>query len=141
MKKELSIIGLSMIPALAVAAGTAITSNTTVTAVACTLLQDDLKLQLSSGVVGAYDCNTTANAIRLSSCHTSGRVTQRTSKTVVNPSACTADPNDTAACASTTSSGTGAVVASTTTAGGQMSMKFGGSCDTGGSLAASVLPQ
>lgn len=140
MKKELSILGLSMIPALAAAAGTAITGNTTVNTVACTLLQDDLKLQLSSGVVGAYNCNTTANAIQLSSCHTSGRVTQRTSKTVVNPTACTADPTDTAACASTTSSASGATVASTTTAGGQMSMSFGGNCDTAGTKAASVLP-
>jgi hypothetical protein len=140
MKKKLSILSLSMVPALAFAAGTAMTGSTTVTANNCTLLQDDLKIGLSSGVVGGYSCDSvTTNTISISSCHTGGRVTSRTS-TVQLPSGC-GGTNTAVPCTGTTASTvSGTVVPSATTAGGSMTNNFpGGTCDTGGAKAAGVL--
>jgi hypothetical protein len=140
MKKEIGILTLALAPAMGFAAGTAITGNTTLTANNCSLLQDDLKIQVSTGVVGAYNCNSTATDgtyIAIAACHTGGRQTSRTS-TVQTPANCSgAGANS---CTGTTSSTvTGAVVPNASTLGGSMSMKFGGTCDTGGSLAAGAI--
>ena len=138
MKKEL-IFGLALAPAI-VMAGTAMTGSTTITANACSLLQDDLRVQLSTNVVGGYTCDTaTNNAIYLATCHTSGRTASRTS-TVSVPSGC--GGTSTVLCTGTAASTvTGAVVPSASTLGGSMAMNFpGGTCDTGGAKAATQTP-
>lgn len=141
MKKELTILSLAIAPALSMAQATAVNPNPmTLTPVMCSLLLDDLRIQLSSGVAGAYNCNVAGSRIAFATCHTSGRVATRTGATVVNPTACNDDPNDTAACATTTSSASGALVASTSTAGGSMVSTFGGTCDAAGSRAVAVIP-
>lgn len=139
MKKEL-IFGLAMLPTVVMAAGTAITGSTIVTANNCSLLQDDLTVQLSTNVVGAFSCDTTSTPTKfaVSACHTAGRTSSRTS-TVFLPDGC--GGTSTVVCTGTTASTvTGAVVPNATTLGGSMKMSFpGGTCDTGGSKAASQI--
>lgn len=139
MKNKL-ILGLALVPTL-VTAATALTGGTTVTANNCTLLQDDLVIQLSTNVVGAYTCDTagTPQAIYIATCHTSGRTASRTS-TVNVPDGC--GGTSTVQCTGTAASTvTGAVIPNASTLGGSMGMAFPGvNCDTGGAAAAAELP-
>eukprot|EP00906_Rhabdomonas_costata_P007840 RCo011207 len=137
MKKELSIIGLAMAPALGMAQ-TPMTGTTDVTVASCSLLQDNLKITLSQGVSGGYQCNTANNIFSLAACHTGGRVTTRTTN-VQTPAGCggTTTVNCTG---STTTTVSGSVVPLATTQGGSMTPKFPGSnCDAAGSTATSAL--
>ncbi|WP_324731764.1 hypothetical protein [Pseudomonas paeninsulae] len=57
-------------------AGTAIPANgviTTVAAAGCSLLSEDVVLNLSSGVKGSYACNTALNVVAVAACHPNGR--------------------------------------------------------------------
>ncbi|MDX1724042.1 MAG: hypothetical protein R3355_13180 [Pseudomonas sp.] len=58
-------------------AGTAIVSGESITNTAadCSLLSEPVTINLSSGVVGAYACDTTDNVIAVAACHPSGRKT------------------------------------------------------------------
>ena len=133
MKKELTIIGLAMAPALGMAQ-TAMTGTTDISTVTCTLFQDNLRVTLSQGVSGAYNCNTATNTFSLAACHTGGRVTSRTSVVQV-PAGC--GGTSTVACTGTTTSTvSGSVVPLATTQGGSMVNKFpGANCDSAGSTA------
>lgn len=143
MKKQLSVLSLAVAPAFAMAAGTAITSTTNLTAAACALLQDDVRIQMSTNVVGAHSCDTvnSPQAIHLAMCHTAGRTSTRTANTVVDPAQCTLSTTNTAACVPTTTSASGAVIPQASTLGGSMVMNFNGTtCNTTGANAAAVLP-
>lgn len=67
----------SMFAGAAFAAGTAISSGQLISTTNCTLLQDDVKLTLSNGVIGAYNCVANANSVLVSTCHTAGRIASR----------------------------------------------------------------
>lgn len=56
-------------------AGTVITSGTPipVTALGCSLLSEAVAINTSTGVFGAYACNTVRNIISVSTCHPNGR--------------------------------------------------------------------
>lgn len=54
-------------------AGTSIPANGIVTTTACSLLSEDVVLNLSSGVKGSYACNTTLNVVAVAACHPNGR--------------------------------------------------------------------
>ena len=75
MKKIL--ISLSAVAALAASmnvSATAIVSGGVITAASnCTMLTDDIKINLSDSVLGDYVCNTTTNTISVATCHTAGR--------------------------------------------------------------------
>lgn len=55
----------------AMAAPTLISGNP-VTSTECAILGDTVKLNLSKGVSGAYNCDETRNAINVGACHASG---------------------------------------------------------------------
>lgn len=52
-------------------AGTAITGPVSTTD--CSLLSEQVTLNLSNSVFGAYACNTTANVVAVATCHPTGR--------------------------------------------------------------------
>jgi len=58
-------------------AATAISSNKPIVLTDCSLLQDDVTLTLSTGVVGAYKCSTATNTIAVATCHSAGRSASR----------------------------------------------------------------
>jgi len=62
--------------ALAADAGAAITSGTAIDTTAgagCSLLSEDVTINLSNSVFGAYACNVTDNVIGVATCHPTGR--------------------------------------------------------------------
>lgn len=136
MKKELGILTLALAPALGLAQ-TAITGPASVTTVQCTLLQDDFRINLSTGVVGAWNCDTASGFVAVAACHTGGRRSDRTS--VVNVPANCSGTDANSCSGTTTSTVTGAVVPNASTLGGSMGFTFGGTCDAAGTLAAGVL--
>lgn len=126
MKKELSILSLALAPALGMA-GT-LTATGAVRTTDCSLLQDNLTIQLSSGVQAGWICNTTTtNTLSIAACHTSGRIASR-SATATNCGTGTAS----AQCTTVTTTATGAVVPAATTGGGSMQFRFPGSACTAG---------
>lgn len=56
----------------AMAAPTEIESGNDITTTNCTILGDTVKLNLSKGVRGAYNCDETRNAINVGACHETG---------------------------------------------------------------------
>jgi len=59
--------------AMAVDTPTAIASSTTISNVTdCSVLSNDVTVQLSDGVVAAYDCNASPDSVIAGACHTSG---------------------------------------------------------------------
>jgi len=56
----------------AMAAPTVIDSGEDITTNECTILGDTVKLNLSKGVIGAYNCDETRNAINVGACHETG---------------------------------------------------------------------
>lgn len=54
--------------------GTAFTDGAPITANAagCSLLNEDVRINLSNNVYGAYACNTTSNRIAVATCHPNG---------------------------------------------------------------------
>ncbi len=56
----------------AIAAPAAIQSGTDITTTQCTILGDTVKLNLSKGVRGAYNCDEARNAINVGACHETG---------------------------------------------------------------------
>jgi hypothetical protein len=77
MKKityALMVVGLGLSPALfaapiAVPSGGAVTGGTTGD---CPLLSENVKLNLSASVVGAFNCNVATNTITVGTCHNAG---------------------------------------------------------------------
>lgn len=62
--------------ALAADAGAPIASGTaidTTAAAGCSLLSEEIRVNLSAGVFGAYACNTVSNVIGVATCHPNGR--------------------------------------------------------------------
>lgn len=61
--------------AMAADAGSAISSGTAISADAqgCSLLSEQVTINLSSGVFGAYACNVVGNVIGVATCHPNGR--------------------------------------------------------------------
>lgn len=51
---------------------TAIESGNTISTTECSILGDSVKLNLSKGVHGAYNCDVTRNAINVGACHETG---------------------------------------------------------------------
>ena len=141
MKKTIGLLSIALLPTIALnasAAGTPFTGAATVGANTCPLLVDDLKLNPSSGVVGAYNCDSggaleTAKGAQfvLATCHTAGRQGSRTSVTT----ATTGTPPATG-----TATVSGSLIFRAGTGGGSMAQMFpGGACDASGSKAGSVL--
>lgn len=56
----------------AIAAPTAIESGNAIDTDDCAILSDTVRLNLSKGVHGAYNCDVTQNAINVGACHESG---------------------------------------------------------------------
>lgn len=56
----------------AMAAPTAITSGDPIAVADCTILGESVRLNLSKGVKGAYNCDETRNAINVGACHETG---------------------------------------------------------------------
>lgn len=54
------------------AAPTDIESGEEITTTQCTILGDSVRLNLSKGVYGAYNCDETRNAINVGACHETG---------------------------------------------------------------------
>lgn len=84
-----------------IAAPTAITSGGNITTTQCAILGDTVRLNLSKGVSGAYNCDETRNAINVGACHESGSrstsltcaqigVTGANNEPVYNDAQCTA---------------------------------------------------
>lgn len=70
----------------AISSGTAITAD----AAGCSLLSEQVTINLSSGVFGAYACNVVGNVIGVATCHPNGRKGDVTAD--CNPVAVAADP-------------------------------------------------
>lgn len=76
MKKNILalLVSLSVVSTVSVAADNAGTViNGTVAATDCTLLTEDVTLNLSQSVFGAYACNTNNSVISVATCHPTGR--------------------------------------------------------------------
>lgn len=75
MKKALITIalGFGFSSAVMAADDTGTVIGTTVTTTDCSLLTEDVSINLSNSVFGAYACNTTDNVIGIATCHPSGR--------------------------------------------------------------------
>ncbi|WP_137010758.1 hypothetical protein [Ectopseudomonas oleovorans] len=56
----------------AMAAPTAISSGTDITTTQCAILGETVRLNLSKGVHGGYNCDETRNAINVGACHETG---------------------------------------------------------------------
>ncbi len=75
MKKNLLTlfaISAALFASSAMAAPTAIESGEAITTTECAILGDTVRLNLSKGVHGAYNCDETQNAINVGACHESG---------------------------------------------------------------------
>lgn len=55
----------------------AIGSGTRIVLTDCSLLQDDVTLTLSTGVLGSFKCSPATNTVAVSTCHTAGRTASR----------------------------------------------------------------
>lgn len=105
MKTKVAIAVLAALPLFASAA--AIPSGTAITTAQCTLLGEQVTLNLSNNVSGAYACDETASTITVAACHKAGSrkptdipcavVTPAngTTPAVYNDSSCTGAPNQT----------------------------------------------
>lgn len=132
-------------------AGTVISSGTPIPVdnTGCSLLSESVSINTSTGVFGAYACNTTDNIIAVSTCHPNGRKgTVTVSCTVgaagqpadcAQPTGSTCVPDATATPA-VTCPGTGTVLGGVTnvatTAGGRVGGVAAANCVTGGSTTA-----
>ncbi|MDX5371429.1 MAG: hypothetical protein LPK18_03195 [Pseudomonadaceae bacterium] len=94
-----------------------------VTRVDCTLLNEDVSINLTSNVVAGVQCNDVA--ISLSACHTAGRVTSRSSEVTT----CT-DPADNTTCTTTVQTVTGAAYPTASTLRGTVTSQYPGSLCT-----------
>lgn len=75
-----AVVSFSMLAPVAFAAdnvSTPIASGTAIVLTDCSMLQDDVTLTLSTGVLGAYKCSPANNTIAVSTCHTAGRTASR----------------------------------------------------------------
>lgn len=122
-------------------AGTVIPSGTAITAGAgndCSLLSEDVTINLSNNVFGAYACNTTDNVIAVATCHPTGR------KGNVQVACDPTDANAPEGCAATDASaptvGTATVLGglayTASTSGGSVTGTNAENCVTGGSTTA-----
>jgi hypothetical protein len=78
MKKliSLSALALSLLGAGNVFAGQ-LSASATITPTACSKLSGDVAVKLSTNVMAAYDCTTSATAIHIATCSTAGQVKDR----------------------------------------------------------------
>ena len=98
----------------------------------CTLLNEDVSINLSNNVVGGVEC--TDVGISIAACHTAGRIATRTQ----DVETCTTDAGVTT-CTTAPKSVTGASVAYATTAKGTVTSDYpGGTCDAAGTKATAV---
>ena len=65
--------GFSMSAVAADNVGTTIPGDGRLTTVDCSLLTEDVTLNLSSNVFGSYACNTAGNIVAVATCHPNGR--------------------------------------------------------------------
>nr|WP_143023928.1 hypothetical protein [Pseudomonas benzenivorans] len=98
--------------------------STSVDRVTCTLLNEDVSINLTTNVVGAVACDTTGIAI--ATCHTAGRTTNRSQEVTT----CT-DPTDPTTCTTAVEVVTGPAVPYATTAKGTVTNEYPSSaaCD------------
>lgn len=97
-------------------------TNGSVTTVNCTLLNEDVAINLTTGVAAGVGCNTTV--IGIAACHTAGRTTSRSTLQDAAGDACVAG---TAGCTSVAVTGP-AMPSATTAAGTVISQYPGGDC-------------
>lgn len=133
MKKITLLLAALMASGMASAATVVITApSTSVGNATCTLLNEDVKVNLSSNVSGAVSCD--GLGIALAACHTGGRTTTRTQPVTT----CT-DAADPTTCTTANASVSGAAVAYATTAKGTVTADYpGGACDAAGAKATAV---
>lgn len=108
------------------AAAAVIPEDGKVTQVACTALNEDIKIGLSTNVKGGFECS--ATAVKLAACHTNGRVSSRTAF----KETCTGEGEEEVCVTSTTvtETVTGPAVYTASSAGGQVTAQYpgGGTC-------------
>lgn len=133
MKKITLLLAALMASGAASAATQAILApSTSVGNALCTLLNEDVKINLSSNVSGGISCD--GLGIALAACHVGGRTATRTQPVTT----CT-NPADSTTCTTTDTSVTGAAVPYATTAKGTVTADYpGGACDAAGSKATAV---
>ncbi|MGV0056708.1 hypothetical protein [Stutzerimonas sp. 381-2] len=143
MKKAIFalVAGLSMTTqVIAADAGSAIPSGTAIpaTTAGCSLLSEDVTINLSNNVFGAYACNITDNVIAVATCHPTGRkgnVTVSCDPTDANaPAGCAAA--DAAAPTEGTATVQGGLAFTASSRGGRVSGTAAANCVTGGSTVA-----
>lgn len=137
MKKNIalcvSILASSlMISSYANAAPAALPADGKVDILTCTLLNEDVTIPLSNGVIASFNCGGTERAIQIATCSTNGRTSERT---VLTPCGETGQP----ACAvspapALTTVVSGATIYTARSNGGQVGPATfdGAACDTAG---------
>ncbi|CAL95970.1 hypothetical protein [Azoarcus olearius] len=113
-----------------VASAVQLTTSGQVRMTDCALLNEDVQINVTSGVVAGVGCN--ARAIAITTCHTAGRTTSRTVNVCANTDG---DPNTGVGgnedCTQTQTT-TGPAVASATTLAGTVTPQYpGGTCSAG----------
>lgn len=111
-----------------------------ITMVDCSLLTEEVKVNLSANVFGAYACNTTSNVIGVATCHPNGRkgTVSVSCDPVGDPDADPAVPADENCTASTddptsgTTSVQGGIAYRASSAGGRVSGTAAVNCAMGG---------
>lgn len=121
-------------------AGTAIPTQK-ITMTDCSLLTEDVKVNLSSNVFGAYACNTTRNIIGVATCHPGGRKGNvSVSCSMGDPNANPAVPADPGCTAGADGKGTktvqGGIAYQANSGGGQVTGTNAQNCKTGGNTIA-----
>lgn len=137
------VTGLIAISAALVASGVSaagtVVSGGVIAQSSCDLISEDVSVSLSTGVVGAYDCNPDTDAIKVATCHQNGQRASRkitcvkvgeqddaNSTPIYNVSSCTAAGAE----VDVTNSYAGYVAS---TAGGSLgTTNLGGACDENG---------
>nr|WP_298135814.1 hypothetical protein [uncultured Pseudomonas sp.] len=122
-------------------AGTVIPSGTAITAGTgndCSLLSEDVTINLSNNVFGAYACNTTDNVIGVATCHPTGR--KGNVQVACDPTSASAPAGCTATDASAPTVGTatvqGGLAFTASTRGGSVTGTNAANCVAGGSTTA-----
>lgn len=113
-----------------VATGTvALTGTDFVRTNTCGLLNEDVRINLTTGVEAGVDC--AANRIAMAACHTGGRTVSRSTTVVTNAPCGGVNPDNSAqpACETATQTVTGPAMAGASTANGTViSLYPGGAC-------------
>ncbi|WP_457787989.1 hypothetical protein [Pseudomonas sp. PL-6] len=122
-------------------AGTALPDGNIVPdATGCSLLTEAVRINTSSGVFGAYACNTVDNIVAIATCHPNGRKGDVTVSCTVGapdaPTGCTATPDTGDAADAGTAVVQGGLAFTANSGGGAVQGTSAANCRTGGNTTA-----